>query len=154
MNEYVNLIGLFIAQITQATKQTIPQAAQSKDLLITYIPVIATLAGVVLGVVTAWKNISDIYRSQVESIEQSYKAEKRSIELLLQQRESDIQNLKERIKRMEGFYAINFPEIDKVKGKNTLERLNLLLQYLKDRIQNQDAQLSSELQKMQDFITI
>jgi hypothetical protein len=159
MVNYLNLVDLFLAQTTQPTQQTVLQA---KDLLIVVIiPVLTTLIGVITGLITAWKNQSDVYKDRLEqyktafdrnldSVGKAYEAEKRSLELLLKQKESDIENLKIRIKRMEGFYSIHFTDIDK--GNTILEKLILFVKYIENRVQDKDPTLTIEVQKMQDYL--
>lgn len=168
MNEYMNSVGLFLAQAAQKTPPSKPPVTEfdvykfllpAAGVIITSF--ITTFMGVVGGLSLAWKHQSDVYKDRLEqyktafdrnseSLKNSYEAEKRSLELLLQQKESDIKNLKNRIKRMESFYAIHFEDIDK--GNTILEKLKLLLRYIENRVQIQDDNLSAEVKKMQEYL--
>ncbi|NEO18119.1 MULTISPECIES: hypothetical protein [unclassified Moorena] len=160
MGEYINLFTLFLGQSTQTPQAVASQATQSTQYS-AIVPAVTALMGVFTGLIAAWKNQSDVYKARLDqytkgfdrnldSVKKSYEAEKRALELVLKQKEFDIKHLKNRIKRMESFYAINFADIDK--GTTILEKLKLLLKYIENRVRDKDDALSEEVKKMQEYL--
>ncbi|NEO62192.1 MAG: hypothetical protein F6J98_17830 [Moorea sp. SIO4G2] len=169
MGEYINLFTSFLGQSTQTPQAVASQATQSTQYIAIF-PVLTAVIGMFTGLIAAWKNQSDVYNNNLkqckeafdislksfeknlDSVKKSYEAEKRALELVLKQKEFDIKNLKNRIQRMESFYAINFADIDK--GNTILEKLILLLKYIENRVRDKDDGLSAEVKKMQDYLEI
>jgi len=119
----------------------------------------AALGGILTGLIGGLTWVSNIhqrrsddleklYNSNESRLEKSFASEKRSLELTSQQKESEIKHLRERIKRLEGLFTLDFPEINQ--GNSVLQNLQLFLKYVQEKVQ--DEKLRQEVDKMTDYL--
>jgi hypothetical protein len=95
-----------------------------------------------------YKNLLDQYdksgRTNVESITRAADLERKSLEVILRQKDADITGLKERITKTEGFYSRNEPS--KIKGSSRdpmLENIRLFLQYIEGKMGDEQQEGTS-----------
>lgn len=141
-----------VASSTSATTESSVALNLAENPLFGFLTAIITFMTSVIALIGGWrlivKNQTDIYKHQVDSLRDAHELKVRSMEILLDKKESELRNLEAKINSLEGFCAVHFPDISE--GNSTLEKLSLLLSHIDSKVN--DDKISEEIEKMKKYL--